>query len=170
MNEKLSAVQEIKKELLQTPEYDVALVLKESQTALNLLKDKIFAEEDQTKKLEYQKHIYDYVKNLSELSVVSDQEKQLLYTLQSKVDAKQIASLEEFQQILNLLQKIENKAEQLTALDKQKVRESQTVLKQQKLDLQSLQAAMPSLEEAQKKMIEQVKLHLDKHWWSKRLS
>ncbi len=149
---------------------DIKMVLQESQEFLSKLKDRIFIEQNQQNRIQYQQKMVTYITYLSEISILSLEEKQLLSTLKTKLENKQLASLEEYQKIGALLENIEQKAEQLTDLDKQKIRESQSFIGQQHLELQSLKGSVTSLSDAHQKVIDQIKEHLDKHWRSKWLS
>ena len=93
------------------------MVLQESQEFLSKLKDRIFIEQNQQNRIQYQQKIVTYITYLSEVSILSLEEKQLLSTLKTKLENKQLASLEEYQKIGALLENIEQKAEQLTDLD-----------------------------------------------------
>ena len=146
------------------------MVLQESQEFLSKLKDRIFIEQNQQNRIQYQQKMVTYITYLSEVSILSLEEKQLLSTLKTKLENKQLASLDEYQKIGAILENIEQKAEQLTDLDKQKIRESQSFIGQQHLELQSLKGAVTSLSDAHQKVIDQIKEHLDKHWRSKWLS
>ena len=153
---------------------DAKMVFQDTKKSLEELKLTIFSQEDLEKRKEQEQHLSQYIDRLLWFSVLSKYDKTFLNQLKKNILTKNSLQEADVESIIKIVSHLEQKAETLSELDQEKVKELNETLSQHKTSLDLLKkgvaAVAPSLDEAKKKTFETMKTDLEKHRRSSRLA
>jgi hypothetical protein len=164
--EKASPDKEKKVDTLQ--EVDIKLVFQDTKKSLESLKQLIFSHTDVEKRKEREQHILQYVDRLLWFSALEQTDKDLLVTIKNNLSHAQESDIET---IILVVSHLEQKAEHLTEVDREKVRELNETLIKHRQFLSLLKEGVsspipPTLEEAKIQTFDRLKKKLEEHRWS----
>jgi len=149
---------------------DAKIVFQDTKKSLEDLKKTVLSQNNPDQKKNQEKYLSKYIDRLLWFSVLSTNDKNLLNKLKLNISKEISLQESDFEDVIEIVNNLEQKAETLNEFDKEKVTELQKTLNDHKSSLNLLKQWVNktdlNIEDTKKKAFEKIKLDLEKKRWS----